>query len=142
MATQGPVTPINSSQYFGLTPAPPKSELDMQTFLRLLTSQLQNQDPMNPVSNSDFAAQLAQLGTVQGMQNLQNAASVQQAAAVMGKHVIAIRPFSGGSLTSAPVDGTVTRLTIKNGVYYLGVTEANGGIVDIQSSAIKQIDNG
>jgi flagellar basal-body rod modification protein FlgD len=34
-------------------------EIGQSEFLKLLVTQLQNQDPMNPVSNEDFIAQLA-----------------------------------------------------------------------------------
>ncbi len=39
-------------------------------FLTLLTTQLQNQDPMNPMDNSQLTSQLAQISTVEGITNL------------------------------------------------------------------------
>lgn len=38
---------------------------DFQTFLTMLTTQLQNQDPLNPVDSSDFAVQLATFSGVE-----------------------------------------------------------------------------
>lgn len=38
---------------------------DFQTFLHMLTVQMQNQDPMNPVSSEDFATQLATFSGVE-----------------------------------------------------------------------------
>ncbi|MCW8842636.1 MAG: flagellar hook assembly protein FlgD [Rhodobacteraceae bacterium] len=38
---------------------------DYETFLKMLTAQMQNQDPLNPVEASDFAAQLASFSTVE-----------------------------------------------------------------------------
>lgn len=38
---------------------------DFETFLRMLTTQLQNQDPMNPMEGSDFAVQLATFSGVE-----------------------------------------------------------------------------
>ena len=38
---------------------------DYETFLKMLTVQMQNQDPLNPVESSDFAAQLATFSTVE-----------------------------------------------------------------------------
>ena len=38
---------------------------DFQTFLRLLTTQLQNQDPLNPMESTEFASQLAQFSGVE-----------------------------------------------------------------------------
>lgn len=38
---------------------------DFETFLRMLTAQLKNQDPLNPMEGSDFAAQLATFSGVE-----------------------------------------------------------------------------
>ncbi len=38
---------------------------DMQTFLKMLTTQLKNQDPLNPVESTDFAVQLATFSGVE-----------------------------------------------------------------------------
>ncbi|MBR9841788.1 MAG: flagellar basal body rod modification protein [Rhodobacteraceae bacterium] len=38
---------------------------DYETFLKMLTVQMQNQDPLNPVESSDFAAQLANFSSVE-----------------------------------------------------------------------------
>jgi flagellar basal-body rod modification protein FlgD len=39
-------------------------------FLTLLATQLQNQNPLEPINSSDFTAQLAQFSTLEGIQNL------------------------------------------------------------------------
>lgn len=38
---------------------------DFQTFLKMLTAQIQNQDPLNPMESSDFAVQLATFSSVE-----------------------------------------------------------------------------
>ncbi|WP_300546592.1 flagellar hook capping FlgD N-terminal domain-containing protein [Roseovarius sp.] len=38
---------------------------DFETFLKMLTTQMQNQDPLNPVESADFAVQLATFSTVE-----------------------------------------------------------------------------
>ncbi|MDP4032544.1 MAG: flagellar hook capping FlgD N-terminal domain-containing protein [Pseudorhodobacter sp.] len=38
---------------------------DFDTFLRMLTTQLQNQDPMNPIDSADYAVQLATFSGVE-----------------------------------------------------------------------------
>ena len=49
--------------------------LSQNDFLTLLTAQLEKQDPLNPQSPSDFAAELAQFSTASGVQNLNNTAN-------------------------------------------------------------------
>ena len=44
--------------------------LGRDTFLKLLVKQLQYQDPLNPMSNTDFTAQLAQFSSLEQMTNM------------------------------------------------------------------------
>jgi flagellar basal-body rod modification protein FlgD len=48
------------------TAKPPKSTLDQGDFLRLLTAQLQNQDPTKPVDNFQYVQQMAMFAQVEG----------------------------------------------------------------------------
>jgi flagellar basal-body rod modification protein FlgD len=52
--------------------APKKAELGQEQFLQLMTTQLQNQDPLKPMENGDFLGQIAQFSTVSGIQDLQD----------------------------------------------------------------------
>ena len=38
---------------------------DFETFLKILTAQIQNQDPINPIDSSDYATQLATFSSVE-----------------------------------------------------------------------------
>ena len=49
---------------------PRNDELGQEEFLQLLVAQLENQDPTNPVDNSEFFSQIAQINTVTGIQEL------------------------------------------------------------------------
>lgn len=46
------------------------NDLDKDAFLRLLTTQLANQDPLNPIEDREFIAQLAQFTSLEQMQNI------------------------------------------------------------------------
>lgn len=48
----------------------PTNNLDKDAFLRLLTTQLANQDPLNPMEDREFIAQLAQFTSLEQMQEL------------------------------------------------------------------------
>ena len=63
----------NTFAQYGLaaTTGAKKSELGQADFLRLMTEQLKNQDPLKPLQNAEFLGQLAQFSTVQGIDNMQ-----------------------------------------------------------------------
>lgn len=44
--------------------------LDKDAFLKMLLTQLQNQDPLNPMDNTQFAAQMAQFSTLEQLSNM------------------------------------------------------------------------
>lgn len=46
------------------------SGMGKDAFLQLLVSQLRNQDPLNPVNDKEFLAQMAQFSALEQMQNL------------------------------------------------------------------------
>ncbi len=81
-----------------------------ERFLKLLVTQLQNQDPLNPVDNAQMTSQMAQISTVSGIEKLNltveklNGQFVQmqavQGAGLIGKDVL----IAGDKLSV--VDGT------------------------------------
>lgn len=130
--------PISAQEYFGVTPKKQKSELDSETFMRLLTVQLANQNPLEPMNDRDFFAQMAQLGTVDGIGKLEDSMNVLQATNLIGKTITAVRPLTAGG-TNNIVTGTAEKLSIRNGEYYVGLKEADGGIVEVQISNIQSV---
>jgi flagellar basal-body rod modification protein FlgD len=103
---------IDTIKALGLSvaePAPAKKQaLGQEEFLKLMTTQLTHQDPSKPMENGDFLAQMAQFGTVSGIQDLQNsfksfAESISsdqalQASSLVGRWVSA--PSSQGLLSA------------------------------------------
>ncbi|USI73263.1 flagellar hook assembly protein FlgD [Sphingomonas morindae] len=57
------------------TPPPKSYSPDFNLFLKLLTTQMQNQDPLNPMNTSEYTAQLAQYTQVE--QSIQQTASIK-----------------------------------------------------------------
>ncbi|MCG7492791.1 flagellar hook assembly protein FlgD [Thalassobius sp. Cn5-15] len=113
-----------------------QTELSSDDFLLLMTKQLQNQDPLSPMQNEQFLAQLAQMSSVSGIENLNttmtsvaNAMSnsmISEASSMLGQ-----RALINGSSTRAhegSVDGRV--LVPDNGSEVtLTYTDANSGEV-------------
>lgn len=96
----------------------PSATLDQQQYLQLMVTQLQNQDPLDPISDTDFISQLSQFATQAGIEQLNtsfsNMLSLQQltqGANLVGLNVVYQAPGS----SSAVQTGTVTGVTINQG---------------------------
>ena len=58
----------------------PSTDLGKDAFLKILITQLSNQDPMDPLKDKDFIAQMAQFSTLEQMTNMNK--SIEQMNAV------------------------------------------------------------
>jgi flagellar basal-body rod modification protein FlgD len=123
-------------------------QLNEQDFLQLMTTQLQDQDPLHPISNSEFFSQIAQFSTVSGINTLNSsfstlssqltAAQSTQAASLVGHTVLV--PSSTAQLGSSGVTGAVQASS--SGDVVLQVRNASGALVrtlDLGQQASGQI---
>ncbi|MCB1997725.1 MAG: flagellar hook assembly protein FlgD [Burkholderiaceae bacterium] len=78
-------------------------------FLKLLVTQLQNQDPLNPMDNAELTSQMAQINTVTGIENLNN--SVQS----MHASFLQMQALQGASLVGRDVTVDGNQLTLVDG---------------------------
>ena len=60
----------DSSTYSSTTTAKKANTMDKDAFLTMLLAQLKNQNPLNPMDGTQFAAQLAQFSSLEQLQNL------------------------------------------------------------------------
>jgi len=105
-------------------------------FLRLLTTQLKNQDPLNPMDNAQMTSQLAQISTVDGIEKMNATlqkmftssidSEAMQAAALVGHSVMV--SGSGLRLTEA---GAVGGVSLSSGADQVVVTikDPNGLVI-------------
>lgn len=117
-------------------------QLNQSDFLKLMTTQLNNQDPTQPTDSSQMLAQMAQLSTVSGIQDMQSslkqlvstmlASQTTQAAALVGHQVVA--PGSTATLSANGLSGAVD-VTQDTNQLALGIYDSAGQLV-------KQIDLG
>jgi len=124
----------------GTDGAATSKELGKDAFMKLLVSQLQNQDPINPQSNEDFIAQLAQFSSLEQMENLNDSflglavlqqsnalmAQLTEGSALIGQNVVYQDPASG-EVTS----GTVETVRIQDGIAVLNVDGADVPLMQV-----------
>jgi len=63
--------------------------LGKEDFLKLLITELRNQDPLNPIDSKDYIAQLSQFSTLEQMQNINLQLANLSAVNIVGQYVSA-----------------------------------------------------
>ncbi len=109
------------------------SQLGPSAFLQLLTTQLSNQDPLNPMDDTQSVSQLAQFSALQASDNLETSFSnfqsnfaVLQSSQLIGQTVTVNSTDSSGN--SSSITGTVSAISVVNGVPQMTLTQ-NGTVV-------------
>jgi flagellar basal-body rod modification protein FlgD len=128
-------TPAATSLYSTPATRAPSQEFDSQMFLKLLVTQLQNQDPSSPMDSTQMISQTSQLASMQQLTSLNSATTdsynlqMRSAAAnVLGKTVswtdadgtarsgLATAVSFSGSTPSVTVGGDTVALTDLSGI--------------------------
>ena len=93
------------------------SKLDRDAFLNLLVMQLSNQNPLEPSSDTEFIAQLAQFSMLEQIQNLNTTFASSQSFGLVGKYVYveSASGEEGSELIFGKVDGVIKQ----DGIDYL-----------------------
>ena len=113
-----------------------RRELDQDAFLKILVSQLANQDPMSPMEDRDFIAQMAQFSTLEQIQQMNSGFSFSQACGLVGKSVYR----SGADEQGNPqvVFGRVSLVLMRGGQPWL---EVDGQQIPYDNQIIVYEDN-
>lgn len=90
-----------------------KGNLDIDDFLQLIVKEMQNQDPMSPMDNTQMVAQMAQFSSLQAMTDMANSFSQMQATSVIGKEVLVRNTNTLGQTNHDR--GLVEKVTINGG---------------------------
>jgi flagellar basal-body rod modification protein FlgD len=129
---------LESVQPSTLTASAQKTDiLGKDDFLRLLVAQLKAQDPLNPMENTEFTAQLAQFSSLEQLSNVnenlkslisyQTSTDNSQAVGFIGKTVKA--EGSSTRVTNGVSDGIHFELGANADTVFISVNDANGNLV-------------
>jgi flagellar basal-body rod modification protein FlgD len=113
----------NTSSVSSNTSAVPSNTLDKNAFLKLLTTQLKYQDPLNPMDASAFTAQMAQFSSLEQLYNvntnLENLVTSQNtllqglSVNMIGK-TVSLQDGTSGQVTGISFDGKDTSVILDN----------------------------
>ncbi len=96
------------------------SIVDSDTFLTLLVAEMQNQDPLEPTSNTEWVSQYATFTQVEMLSEMSDSMDLMRASNLVGENVIMkVTSSSTGDVTYAR--GTVDYVTYENGEAYLWI---------------------
>lgn len=114
-----------------------KKELDKDAFFKLLITQLQNQDPLKPMEDKEFIAQMAQFSSLEQMnnmnQNLKQMIDVQrvnQNSSLIGKTVE--REFVEDDETNL-IKGEVEKISFEDGKTFAHLNNENNDIINVDN---------
>ena len=106
-------------------------------FLKLLVTQMQNQDPLNPMDNAQITSQMAQINTVSGIEKLHGAVEG------LNGHFVQMQALQGAALVGRAVTLQGSGMSVYGGrgvgAFDLGAT-ADSVKVEVLNAAGRVVD--
>jgi flagellar basal-body rod modification protein FlgD len=140
---------LNPAQAEGVTRSRDVSDMGSDDFLTLMIAQMKNQDPTKPMDQMAFMSQLAQFGTLSGVQELNGAfgemsnnltgAQAVQASALVGRSVATDSQMASLAPAGRNENGDVVNLlsaTVDMGSY------SEGGVFQVRDSSGRLVFSG
>ena len=112
--------------------APAKKEMDRDAFLKILITQLQNQDPTQPMQDREFITQMAQFSSLEQMNKVSQTNSMMLGAQLIG-NTVTYRDGSNELLT-----GDVTGVEKSGGLVYVLIGDKRIDLNSVESISQKQ----
>jgi flagellar basal-body rod modification protein FlgD len=109
------------------------SSLDFEDWINLLATELQYQDPSDPVSSSEYVSQMASLSSLSQIENIYSAINNVEAYSMIGKSVTYETTDSSGDTTQ--YTGTVDSVILSGGNTYLSIGGSTVSLASVVSVA-------
>ena len=127
-------TSTTSSDSLTSTSSSSSSTISSDTFLALLVAEMENQDPLEPTSNTEWVSQYATFTQVEQLTEMSEALDVMRANSLVGKEVIMkVTSESTGEVSYAR--GTVDYITMEDGKALLNIGGSNYSMDDLDTVA-------
>jgi flagellar basal-body rod modification protein FlgD len=130
----------NSSSGTSAASAGNPYNLNASDFIKLMVTQLQNQDPTQPTSNQDLLAQMSQIGQLESSTQLQTTmASVTLQTQVGSASALIGKSITGIDSSNNSVTGVVNSVSVAGGNVSLNLADGSSlalsGLSSIKSAA-------
>ncbi len=128
VSNTSPVSPLQQAS--GVSSS---EQISQDDFLKLLITQLQNQDPLNPMDDQQFATQLATFNMLDQLVNINGTLSNMQASQTLGSQIGAIS-LIGRNITANGSSVVLNGTGSASVAYKLGANAART-VIQIQDSS-------
>ena len=114
--------------------------LNMENFLSLLVAEMQNQDPLEPTSNTEWVSQYATFTQVQQISEMADSMDLVRANNLIGKEVV-MKVTSSSTGETSYKRGVVDYVVVEEGKPLLVIDEAKYSLSDLDTVASKEYFN-
>lgn len=137
------VWPYYSTQNVQTAARKPVKELGKDQFLQILVTQLKNQDPMQPLEDKDFIAQMAQFSSLEQTMNMANSLAALRQSAGMSADLIGKTVGWQETTETGVVDrtGVVDAIIRRDNVQYVKIGTSEVKIDDLLSISATPADD-
>jgi flagellar basal-body rod modification protein FlgD len=111
-----------------------KTTLGKDDFLKLLITQLRYQDPLKPMEDREYIAQMAQFSSLEQMMNVGLSSNMNYGLSALGKHVTAT------DTDGWPVEGTAVSVRVVEGKPMLKIEVKTNEFVEVELEKVSQVD--
>lgn len=107
------------------------NEMNKDAFLQLLVAEMQNQDPLEPTSNTEYITQYAQFSEVESLSNMSQTMDLSRASSLVGQEVYMKTTNSEGE--TSYIQGKVDYVVYENNKAYLSINESLYALEDLDT---------
>jgi len=137
---------MNVLESLGLAKSKPtmkEQKLGQEDFIKLMTTQMNHQDPMKPMDNGQFLSEMAQFSTVSGLKEIKDsfnnlANSLKSSQALQASSMVGRKVLIPGSMSTYS-EGTPMKAAVE---IPTNVSDLKVSIIDDRGALVKEINLG